>query len=466
LDPDSIPRVEALLQHAQLAEAGLTSASALDVFFQGLPVALCLLATAFLSASGAALFALDGGVRSALMSEPTPANARISRLLEHPRRFLATLLLLTTLARLGTVVSATVLLLAVLIPLGWSLPAVVGTIVGTAALLVLVLGELGPRWLGTRHAYPMSRLGALVLLPLHRLLHPLSKRVAHGLKAALRQAEATLPRRISNDDLKALVQLREADGSLEVDERELISSFIAFGDTTVREIMTSRLDVVGVPLEATLFEAATIVEESGHSRLPIYEEHLDSVLGILYAKDLLPYLSSATPSAPSADWKRLARSPMLVAPDMNLTDLLREFKARQTHIALVVDEYGGTAGLVTMEDVLEEIVGDILDEHDQNEEAWLEPLGPHAYRVDARMNLDELSDELNLELDTDQFDFETLGGLIMDETGAVPEPGDELHYQNLTLCVETVDNHRIGTVRVNVQSEDAPTASIEERRAL
>ena len=264
--------------------------------------------------------------------------------------------------------------------------------------------------------------------------------------------------RLSSDDLKVMAEVSEAQGALQEEERALIHSILEFGETTVREVMVSRVDVVALPETSTLSAALDLIRESGHSRLPLYREHLDQILGVIYAKDLLPYLGSDSnkPEQPP-DWEALARQPRFAPLSKKLDDMLADFQENTTHMAIIVDEYGGTAGVVTLEDLLEEVVGDIWDELDAPEVALYHAVGPSTWHVDARIDIDDLADALEVTLSTDAFDFETLGGLIYHLTGEVPVAGDEVRYGPLHLRVEEVDQHRIRHVLVTRMPEPEPT---------
>jgi len=214
---------------------------------------------------------------------------------------------------------------------------------------------------------------------------------------------------------------------------------------------------VALNVNASIEEAIDIIRENGHSRLPLYVEHLDNILGIVYAKDLLRF-QTEKPTETSLDWTRLSRPAIFVPLGKMLDDLLTDFQARRTHIAIVVDEYGGTAGLVTLEDVLEEIVGEIRDEHDEEEEELIDRVGDNEYLVDARIDLDDLFDALGLEMDTGQFDFETLGGLIFHLAREIPGEGDTFEHGPVHLTVGGVDNNRILQVRLRVTDGSAETS--------
>ena len=243
-----------------------------------------------------------------------------------------------------------------------------------------------------------------------------------------------------------MADVGEAQGSIGEQERALIHSIVEFGETTVRAVMVSRVDVQSLSADASLDDALDLIRESGHSRFPLFREHIDNVLGVVYAKDLLPTIEGdgATP-----DWEALARKPLFVPPGKTLDDMLTDFQQSSTHMAIVVDEYGGTAGLVTLEDLLEEVVGEIRDELDHPDDDTLVHLvEPGVWRAEGRVDLDDLGEAAGVDLATDDFDFETLGGLILHLTGDIPAPGDEIDHAGLRFHVETVEDNRILGVRV------------------
>ncbi|MEM1093363.1 MAG: CNNM domain-containing protein [Bacteroidota bacterium] len=418
------------------------------VFFVAL-----LLASGFVSGSEVALFSLSGSAKAAMEKAQDRASQRVLRLLERPRALLITILTLNTLINVSAAILAAVLTAQFALSLNLS-PAVLFALeVVTLTFVLLVVSEITPKVLATRNAAAFSRRVSGPLLLFHRLLLPLSGLLARFTKSMQDRFNAPV-QPLSNDDLKAMAEIGEAHGTLEIEERELIHSIVEFGETSVREIFVSRLDMVALPVTFTLSEALALIRSSGHSRLPLYAGHPDNILGILYAKDLLALLNTHAPDE-TPDWTTMARPAMFVPLGKKLDDLLRDFQQRKMHLAIVVDEYGGTAGLITLEDVLEEIVGDIRDEHDEQTDAEYEALDDATYRFDARIDLDDFSDVLSLDLDTEGYDFETLGGLIFSLSGSIPEVGDTFSYESLTLEVETVENHRIGNIRVSRVPHDA-----------
>ena len=255
---------------------------------------------------------------------------------------------------------------------------------------------------------------------------------------------------LSTEDVKMMAEIGKAHGSIEDDEHEWIRSIMDLGETPVKAAMINRLDIVALPIESTMGEALELIRSTGHSRLPLYVDHLDNILGVIYAKDLLPTLPLRKDHNHRPDWQRLMRPPMFVPAGKKLDDLLQDFQRKKTHMAIVVDEYGGTAGIVTLEDVLEEVVGDIRDEHDEEEGPVFRKLSEGRYRVDASINLDDLSQSTGVKIDTEHFNFETLSGLIFHLGGEIPAVGDTVEFENLRFTVEAVKNNRIGQIRIDV----------------
>lgn len=234
-----------------------------------------------------------------------------------------------------------------------------------------------------------------------------------------------------------------AEGAVDDAEVEMIESVMEFAETDAAEIMTPRTDIFALSAETTLVEAAERIQQAGHSRVPVYRESLDEIVGVIYAKDLLACVGSETP--PSL--VDLTRKPFFVPETKPLDDLLREFKARKVHIAVVLDEYGGTAGLVTIEDVLEEIVGDISDEYDAAESPQIKRINETTVEIDGRLRIDELNDLLDLELPEDE-DFDTVAGFVYSELGYIPVTGEAFSTESAEFTVLEADERRIIKLRV------------------
>ena len=239
----------------------------------------------------------------------------------------------------------------------------------------------------------------------------------------------------------------------------MIHAVIELGDQRIHEVMVPRIAMVTLPASATFEEAIDTVIEEGHSRIPVYEETIDEIVGILYAKDLLPFLKGSADERPAL--RSLLRTPVFVPESMSVDDLLHEFQRRKVHIAIVLDEYGGTAGLVTIEDLLEEIVGEIQDEYDE-EEPLIVRLSDDEARIDGRADVDDLAELFDTDLGLeDEDEYDTVGGLIYHRIGGVPKPGDQVEVDGLTLTVETTDGRRVGKV-LAVRDRDARDPSDDE----
>lgn len=423
---------------------------------------LLLAASAIISGSEVALFSIDGSARETLAEAEDRASHRVLALLEKPRRLLITILLLNTLVNVSAAILAALITKTLFEGSNQTLVFIFEVVVFTFVLLVV--SEITPKMVATRHATTYSRYVSGPLMLLHKLFSPLSSVLARAMRFVHQRFKPRPLPPLSSEDLKTMAEIGEAHGTFEEEERELIHSIVEFGDTSARAIMISRLDIVALPVTATLSDALEAIRTSGHSRLPLYVDHLDNILGIIYAKDLLPYLKNGD-AARRIDWTRLMRPPMFVPMGRKLDDLLKDFQRKKTHLAIVVDEYGGTAGMVTLEDVLEEVVGDIRDERDEAENDLYEKLDEARYRIDARIDLDDLNDLLDLTLDTESFDFETLGGLILHLTGDIPSQGEEVDYEQLRMWVESVENNRIRHVHVQVAPPPEDEAPPQKRAA-
>ena len=257
-------------------------------------------------------------------------------------------------------------------------------------------------------------------------------------------AQVTSEAQITAEELRLIVERGGEQGILEAEEEQMINAVIELGDQRVHEVMVPRIHMVTLPATATLDDAIDTVIAEGHSRIPVYEDKIDEIVGILYAKDLLPFLKGTVDQRPSL--RSILRTPVFVPESMTVDDLLHELQRRKVHLAIVLDEYGGTAGLVTIEDLLEEIVGEIQDEYDE-EEPLIVKLSDDEARIDGRAAIDDLEELFHTSLGLDDEDqYDTVGGLIYHRIGGVPKPGDRVVVDGVTLTVETTDGRRVGKV--------------------
>lgn len=313
-----------------------------------------------------------------------------------------------------------------------------------AAVLWLVVGQTIPAAIGKADADRLALLFAHPTRWLIGLLAPLSwaVRLTSEALGRLLGVEGQV-RYVTEEEIKTLVDAGQEEGVIEDEEKEMIYSIFQFGDTSVREVMVPRLDMVALRIDTPLDEAVQTVLAAGHSRIPVYEDNIDHVRGLLYAKDLLKLWGRGG----NGDALRgLLREAYFVPEGKSALDLLREMQQKRVHMAIVVDEYGGTAGLVTLEDLIEEIIGEVQDEYDIGEVAAYQQVSEDEYICNARLDLDDLNYLLGVNLPTDEGD--TLGGFIFSRVGEVPTPGTVIETGEVRLEVLSVEERRIGQVRV------------------
>jgi CBS domain containing-hemolysin-like protein len=366
-------------------------------------------------------------------------------LVKEPARFLATLLALKIIGVILFIGASSVLiqrLTAQPVAFWWYILMAV----------VVMLAQLLPRvWVVGRQEAAALRLAPLVhffailLTPITAIM----RRVGHtGLPEGALEENIFL----SEDGLRFLLNVTEEETVIEDEEKEMIASIFQFGETLVREVMVPRIDVEAVSAETPMLEALDVILRAGHSRIPVFAATIDNIVGILYAKDLLRYLRDGRTDVPLG---RILRPAYFIPESKKVDELLQELQLRKVHMAVVVDEYGGTAGVVTIEDLLEEIVGEIQDEYDA-EEPTIEPVGEHEYLFDARVSLGEVNDLLGVQLPAEGGD--TLGGFIYSQLGKVPAVGDAIAFDNVRIEVLSVAGRRIKQVRAILTEPEAENA--------
>ena len=370
---------------------------------------------------------------------------------------------LLLLLRLACELGATTLVARVVI--NWLGPGwgAVGFTVAVMVLVTYVLAGVGPRTLGRQHPYRVALATAGPVRALARLLGPLASLL-------ILLGNAITPGRgfregpfATEVELRELVDLAEQRGVVEHGERNMIHSVFELGDTIAREVMVPRTEVVWIERGKSVRQALALALRSGFSRIPVIGENVDDVIGIAYLKDLAA--RAQDPHARNTKVEELMRPPTFVPESKPVDELLREMQARRTHIAIVIDEYGGTAGLVTIEDILEEIVGEIADEYD-TERPTVEWVDDDTARVTARMAVEDLGELFGTEV-PDLGDVETVGGLLARELGRVPIPGASVPVAGLVLTAETTGGrrNRIDTVLVHREPEPEPAPEPEQRRS-
>jgi len=258
-----------------------------------------------------------------------------------------------------------------------------------------------------------------------------------------------LKKRSFIDRLLRKVSVEENLDSIDTKALEMVKGIISLSESNVKEIMVPRIDVVSISLDTPIPDIVTIISDCGHSRFPVYHETVDNIVGMLYAKDLLHYMVK---EESEIDLEKLIRPAYFVPESKKLDSLLMEFQRRRVHIAVVVDEYGGTSGIVCLEDIIEEIVGEIQDEFDNETEELLK-ISEGVYLCDARVNLEWLNEQLGIELPSD--DFDTLGGLVFHLFGKIPVRYEKMSYRNIDFIIQNMEGHKIDTIKIVLQQEGA-----------
>ena len=407
--------------------------------------ALFWLMTAFAASGETAITALNRIRLQATMERGASRAEAMKGILSDPRRSLATLIVLSTIGLIGGAASATLLAVA-------TTGGPQRYITAVSLVFLLLLGQFIPKALAMRWPERVALFIAGPLDLLTTLFRPIVSLFGFFSSGGSERSTEMLAR---EEELRLLVDVGEEEGLIEEEEREMIEGVFGLEETVAREVMIPRIDIVGVETDTTLREALNVIIECGHSRIPVYEETIDHITGLLYAKDVLRHLRDRAEGDAEPTAGQMMRPAYYIPESKPVDDLLAELKRMKVHIAIVVDEYGGTAGLVTIEDLIEEIVGEIQDEYDV-EEPISQTIAPNEVIYDARVDLDDINYELDLNLPTE--DSDTLGGLIYTYLGRVPEVGDEVQIGHIRLTVLTMEGRRIGKVKL---INEAPTSDEE-----
>ena len=396
------------------------------------------MSSAFVSASEVAYFSLT----SAELEEMDNDNVR--QLLQNPNELLATILITNNFINVAIVVISTYLTsIAIWFPEGSSLEFVFQVVIITG--LLLLFGEIMPKVYANNNAVAFSLRTNKVLISLKKAVYPLS----YLLLASTNFINKKLVSKqtpISIEEISKALDIIDHENKEE--EKRILRSIVEFGNTDVKEIMKSRVAISAIDKKTSFTQVLKIIISSGYSRIPVFEKRIDKIVGILYIKDLIPYLNEKN----DFDWVKLCRAPYFIPETKMLNDLLKEFQAKKNHLAIVVDEYGGTSGLVTLEDVLEEIVGEINDEFDVDDNVYSK-LDEHNYIFEGKISLNDFLKITKAEIDF--FDkikgeYDTLAGLILELEGNIPKIGTVFKIFPFTIVVESADLRKIKRLKVTI----------------
>ena len=402
-----------------------------------------LLLSALISGSEVAFFSLGAGELEELEDESTKHN-HIRELLSQPEELLGTILISNNFVNVGIVILSTYLLNTFFSPELWSplLTFIIEILAITGVLLLF--GEILPKVYANTARLNFARSVVPFIFRLHKILKPLSKRLSKTINRI--NIEGRGPS-LSVDDLEQALELTNDEDSTE-DEQRILKGIVRFGSTTVKEVMTPRTSVIAIDIKAPFHDTLAHIVDKGYSRIPVYEDQLDQIKGLLYVKDLLPYVDASD----NFGWQDLIRTPFFVPESKKIDDLLKEFQQRRIHLAIVVDEFGGTSGVISLEDVIEEIVGEISDEFDDDDLVYSK-LDDHNYVFEAQTPLIDFCRVLDLPKDIFESvdgESDSLAGLVLELAGKFLEKNEEVTYEAFTFKVESMDQRKLIRIKVTV----------------
>jgi putative hemolysin len=409
---------------------------------------ICIVLSAFFSGSEVALISITRAKVRTLFNEGRKGSKHLSELKENPNRFLIAILIGNNIVNVAAAAIATAVTISIFGDIG------VGIATGVVVIVLLFFGEIGPKVYASRNTETLALSVSPPVFYFTRLLSP----VIWGIEKLTERhgtAEAIAEPSVTEEEIKEWIEVGKEEGTIEQEEREMLYSVLEFADTIAREIMTPRVDVALIEDTRTIDQAMEIFTETGFSRLPVYHDSVDNIIGILNIKDVF---ATAFSGKKTVALKDLMYDAFFVPETKKIDELLKELQVRKVQMAIVLDEYGSFTGIVTVEDILEELVGDILDEFDR-EEPEIQKIGEGIFIVDAKMWVEDLNDELDVSLPVHE-SYETIGGLLIDRLGHIPHSGESVHISesHVSLVVMQMLSRRIVKIKLILHTP-APPAS-------
>jgi gliding motility-associated protein GldE len=432
--------------YLQIFNAALSTSDSLSILFYILFIVVFVVLSAAFSGSENALFSLSKAQLQELIEVPGPRANAINFLLRYPKRLLATILIANTFVNIAMVLVSTLLFAAIF---NFSAFPFIGFLVEVVLVtfMLVLFGEVIPKVYSFQNNVKVSHLLAVPLYYTYKLFQPLVY--------LLEQSTTIIDKRITKkghifsvDELTHAIEITsEKDAPKQ--EKNILKGVVNFGNTNVKQIMRQRPDVVGVDLDTDFRQLMIQIVDSGYSRVPVFQDNSHQIKGILFTKDLLPYLNYTD----NFQWQKLLRPAYFVPESKKIDDLLKEFQSKRMHLAVVVDEFGGTSGLVSMEDIVEEIFGEIQDEFDEDEHVYTR-INDHTFIFEGKMLINDMCKYM--EIDANDFedirnDAETLGGMLLELNAHLPKLGQEIKFDRYTFKIESVDTRRIKRVKVSFE---------------
>ncbi|HEX7357801.1 MAG TPA: hemolysin family protein [Ignavibacteriaceae bacterium] len=408
---------------------------------------ILLLSSAFFSGSEVALFSLDKKNLEANLDKTGTLYRYLTNLINFPRRLLVTILIGNTLVNVAVSIVAVALAIDVSIYFNISLDIALTLQIIIITILILLFGELLPKVIASKNPLRFAKVIAIPLNICSIIIYPISETLTEIIKLSASKLYFDKSKSaLTKAELVDLANIGKEKGTIEDDEHSLISSLVAFTGLSVSEVMTPRVDIKSVSINDDYDTIIKVITQSGHSRIPIYKDNLDEIVGVVFAKDLLIFVKDPG-LIKSFNLNTLIKKPLFIPETKLISELLKEFQEKKVHLAIVVDEYGGTAGLISLEDIIEEVVGDIWDEFDKAENHILE-INDGQFVALGKTKLNEINETLNTKILIEEDDYDTLGGFILSRAGSIPKIDFSFNDYGLRFVVKEIQNKRIKKVLI------------------
>ncbi len=408
--------------------------------------------SAFFSGSEVALFSIQSKKFKKLFGRRKVLCGYVDNLLSQPKRLLVTILVGNTIVNVAASIVAVAIALELAPLLGIGTEIAIAIQIVLLTLVILLFGELLPKVYASKSPYNFAKKISFPMYWVNVLIYPVTETIAEIIKMSFSKIKLDKSKTVlTKDEISELTEYSQEKGTLEPEEQELIQSIVLFRDIQAGEIMTPRVDIKAIPVDSGFEDVVNIINETGHSRFPLFEDDLDNVIGIIYAKDILPYFAGGKFNK-NFKLKSLARKTMYVPKSKKISELLREFQSKKMHIAIVVDEYGGTAGLITLEDIIEEVVGEIWDEYDKEEDV-IKKEGEGKYLVLGKTPVSEINEALNEKVIDEEEGFETIGGFVLKNAATIPTENYSFKKDNYKFTVKEVIGKRIKKVLIEKEED-------------
>ncbi len=419
----------------------------IEWFYKVIIIFVLLFGSAFFSGSEVALFSLDKKKLDSNFNQTGIIYRYLINLISFPRRLLVTILIGNTIVNVAASIVAVTLAIDISNQFGFSIDIILSIQILLITLLVLLFGELFPKLIASKNPIKFAKLIAIPLNIFSVITYPITELITEILKLSSSTLSFNKSKSaLTKNELVDLANISKEKGAIEEGEHSLISSIVTFSAITVNEVMTPRVDIIAVSISENYEGIVEIIKNSGHSRIPVYKNNIDEIIGIVFAKDLLYFINSDN-SFKNFSLEKLVKKPLFIPETKLINELLQEFQEKKIHLAIVVDEYGGTAGLISLEDIIEEVVGDIWDEFDREENTITE-VDVNKYIALGKTKLFDLNEQLNTNIIFKDDDYDTLGGLILDKAGSIPKEGYSIVMSGFKFTVKEIQKKRIKKVEV------------------